>query len=374
VIHNCRWQLSLVSGEPRYDDLAALLLFNLLLGLVAVPLALALVPSTKPSQPAAPIDWAALVLGPAGIALAYVGVTQLTWHTWDSPLVSVPVVLGLACLAILVVAETVQHDPLFPIRLLAHPVPALFLGVAIVASTVYSSFLAQLPVFLEQVRGLGEWPAASLFWPVAVGLVPAAALLALTFATRWCQRLVVLGGLCYFAAAWQLDHIDAYTGDMTVLLLAGLIGLGEGTTLFPALITIALSERAATARIASGVIRRLALVQVVRLTLSYVGATPLAHWRGTRATIHYADLTWQVSPNTLSLLADRYMQHGATSAAAHVQALSALVQGIRTQATVLALQDVGALIIVVIIGSSVVLGLVALTATPHVRTVLSRIW
>jgi hypothetical protein len=57
------------------------------------------------------------------------------------------VVLGLACLAVLVVAEAVQHDPLFPVRLLAHPVPALFLGVAIVVSTVYSSFLAQQSVF-----------------------------------------------------------------------------------------------------------------------------------------------------------------------------------------------------------------------------------
>jgi hypothetical protein len=184
----------------------------------------------------------------------------------------------------------------------------------------------------------------------------------------------VLGGLCYLVAAWQLGHIDAYTGDGTVLLLAGLIGLGEGATLFPAVITILSSEQAAVARIASGIVRRLALVQFVLFTFSYVGATTLSHWRGTQATIHYVDLSWQVSPETLSALAARYMQHGATSASAHVQALSALVQGIQTQATVLALQDAGALIIVVIIGSSVLLGLVALTTTPQARTVLSRIW
>ena len=186
--------------------------------------------------------------------------------------------------------------------------------------------------------------------------------------------LVVLGGLCYLVAAWQLGHIDAFTGAATVLLLAGLISLGSGTTLFPAVFTISLSEQAAVARIPSGIVRRLAFVQLMRFSLSYVGATTVAQWRGTRVTIHAADLARQGSSHTLSALAARYVQQGATRAAAPVQALAALVQGIQTQATVLALQDVGALIILVVVGSSAVLGLVALSTAPQLRTVLRRIW
>jgi hypothetical protein len=78
-----------------------------------------------------------------------------------------------------------------------------------------------------------------------------------------------------------------------------------------------------------------------------------------------------VPANALPALAARDVQQGASAAAAHVQALSALEHGLQTPATVLALRDVGALLSVVLVGSSVVLGLGARTTT---RRVVRSIW
>jgi uncharacterized membrane protein len=104
-----------------------------------------------------------------------------------------------------------------------------------------------------------------------------------------------------------------------------------------------------------------------------VAATQLGEWRGTRATLHAADLSWQVSAHTLPAQVARYVRQDA-SAAAHVQALSALEHGLQTQATVLALQDVGALLLVILVGSGIVLGLGALAGTRRARAVMRRIW
>jgi hypothetical protein len=79
---------------------------------------------------------------------------------------------------------------------------------------------------------------------------------------------VVLGAFCFLGAAWLLAQIDTYTGDETVLLLTGLLGLGWGTMLLSAQLMISFSERAAATHIPAGIVRRLAFVQLVRFTLS----------------------------------------------------------------------------------------------------------
>jgi EmrB/QacA subfamily drug resistance transporter len=327
---------------------------NAALGVLAIPLALRVLPRRPAPAPHRRVDAPALLLTALGVGLTFFGVGELGWHDWDAVAVSLPVALGVLALIAVVVVEALQEDPLMPVRLLARPAPIVGAILAIVAGAAFTGTLSILPLYLARVRGLSAQDTGLLLWPAVLAAVVAAVVVGVVSGSRL-RPLVALGGFVLLAlGAWALTGLTATTGDGQILLLSAVLGFGAGVTIAPGIILAALSVPGPL------IGRALALINLFRLVGAYLAAPPLIHAIGTHTTIHAADLAAQVqagSPASLAVtaqitrLVQFYTAHGVPPTLARAQASATLGQALYRQALVLGISDVcGVVVILTVLG------------------------
>jgi hypothetical protein len=206
-----------------------------LAGLEASSWLLALVGFVRfdPPHPERPFDLTALLWVVVATSAIFVGTSLLTSHEFWSWAVLGPVVGGLVALTVLVVVEERKEHALIPLRSLTTQLPVTGTLAAMIGGAVFVATVEL--VQLEQADALGLAPDSIgwLFWPMPVGALVAAVLLALVFRTRFLPLLVVAGmGALVLAPAVLLV---GGSGSGAVLAAAALLGFGAGATVSPGL-------------------------------------------------------------------------------------------------------------------------------------------
>ncbi|HEU4675226.1 MAG TPA: MFS transporter [Motilibacteraceae bacterium] len=219
------------------------LLFAVLgvLGLLGLGVGLLAYQRSDPLAPDLPVDRTALVLATVATVLPFLATGLLTGRSLTAPVVLVPFVVGIAALVALVVIERRKREPLMPVRALSTQLPVTGTVVAMVAGAVFVTVVALVGLLLTQVAQRGPAAAATLFWPMPVGLVIAAVAFGTLFRTRWLPVLVDVGLVALGLGAGVLllaGSTDPGTG--AVLLATFLLGLGAGATVSPGLFLAAL--------------------------------------------------------------------------------------------------------------------------------------
>ncbi len=235
-------------------------------------LALLFVLLTYEDQPAqdrsAPWDVTAVLLAGLGSASAFFGASELATHPMLSVIVLVPMLCGVAMIVALVVHQGYVKHPLMPVRKLATTKPVAGILTAMCAG---GASIAAIDLAEQAVKtSASPTHTAMLFWPQFGGAVAMAVGFALIVRTRW------LSVLAFAGMALLAGGIAILTGVATgphalVVVGSGLIGLGVGASVAPALFIAGFS-------VASGQIQRVfALIELLRAVAAFLIAPILLH-------------------------------------------------------------------------------------------------
>ncbi|HWE11753.1 MAG TPA: MFS transporter [Solirubrobacteraceae bacterium] len=245
-------------------------LFWLVAGLGGLALLFALLTfeDQEPQDPSAPWDWVALVLAGGGCAAAFFGASELATHPMMSAIVFIPLVGGAAMIVALVVYEYVIKRPLMPVRKVTTTFPVA--GIIIAMSAGAASVAAiQLTATALQKHG-SPTHIAMLFWPEFGGAVATALLFGALFRTRFTPLLALTGTILLAGGAAVLSGV-ATGPHVLVVVGSGLVGLGVGASVSPALFISGFS-------LASAQIQRVfALIELLRGVAAFMVAPILLH-------------------------------------------------------------------------------------------------
>lgn len=157
-----------------------------------------------PPDPRLRLDRSAMVLAVLATVLPFYATSVLATDGAGSPSFVLPFAAGLLSLVALVVTEYRVADPMVPVRALSTQLPVTGTIVAMLGGAVFVAVLSLAQLLLSDVAGLAPEPAATLFWPMPVGLLVAAVLFGVIFRTRWLPVLVNVGLVSLGCAALAL--------------------------------------------------------------------------------------------------------------------------------------------------------------------------
>jgi MFS family permease len=223
---------------------------------------------TPPVDRRAPWDFVSLILAGGGCAAAFFGASELMTHALLSAIVLLPLLGGLFSLLILIVHQASVEDPLIPVRLLFTTKPVV--GI-VVAMTAGAASIAAIELVELAIKPTGT-PShlATLFWPEFGGAVLMAVAFGLVLRTRGLTALA-LGGLIVLAGG--IATVTGVVGGAhwLVVAAAGLIGIGVGASVAPALFVAGYS-------VSSSLIQRVfALVELLRAVAAFMTAPLIMH-------------------------------------------------------------------------------------------------
>lgn len=236
-------------------------------GLLALVMAVLTFEDDGPADRSAPWDLVALVLAGGGCAAAFFGAGELQSETSATLSALAPLIGGVALIVALVAYEYRLKRPLMPVRQLATTLPMTGILLVVFASASAFGLMELLLTALQQTSSPSR--TALVFLPEFVTAVATAILFGWLFRTRF-TPVLAFGGMVALAAAAALA-IGAVDGGSSVLVAVttGLIGLGVGASVSPALFIAGLSLRSAQIQ------RVFALVELLRGVTAFLVAPVL---------------------------------------------------------------------------------------------------
>lgn len=209
----------------------------------------------EPQDRSAPWDAIAVGLAGAGCAAAFFGAGELEARRSASAAAVAPLAAGVLMIVVLVVHQYRMRHPLMPVRQLATTLPVMGVTTAICASAAAFGLTALVLTALAKTTTPGH--AALVFLPELGAAVLTAAIFGVLFRTRFVPVLALSGLVSIVAAAALLTPLP-HVSDARVAAAAGLVGLGVGASVSPALFIAGFSLRSAQIQ------RVFALIELLR--------------------------------------------------------------------------------------------------------------
>lgn len=206
------------------------------LGLVSVVIAWLSLPLEPPPNPEMRFDRSGLVLGFVATALLFWGSGELASNGFGTVVVAAPLAVGLAALVALLLIEYHKREPLAPIRMMWTTFPLIGTLVAMIGGGVFVAFAMLTVRLLTEVGHRAPLTAGLTFWPQVAGALVTAILLGFLFRTRYLPVLIACGMVALIGGGVLLAEAEVGGGGDGLLLAGvGLLGLGAGATVSPAL-------------------------------------------------------------------------------------------------------------------------------------------
>jgi len=227
-----------------------------------------------PADPSAPRDPLAIGLAAAGSVAAFWGAAELLTHRFLDPVAVIPLLLGLVLIVVLWVYQYRARNPLLCLRSLTSTIPVTGVLVAVCAAAAATSAI-----------GLTGAVLAGRYSPLHLGLlfVPelaAAIVTAIVFGTLYDTRLIhyyALTGMAFLAAGVLVLRAAIPPTSTLTLTGSGLVGIGIGASVVPALFMAGFSLRSASIQ------RVIAILELLRALAAFLVAPILLHFAVTLA-------------------------------------------------------------------------------------------
>ncbi len=256
-------QASAHGWRPLFWIIAAISAASLLLALLTYEY-------QPPANRSAPWDPKAIGLAAVGSVAAFYGASELFSHEFLAFRTAVPLFGGFALIILLVVYQYRAPRPLLIVRpMLGSTIPVAGILVALfaaAASVSVTQLTASLQAGLYSPVHLGL-----LYLPELAGAVLTAVALGLLI-TRWELQLLPLVGMGFLAAGIGIFRISLPPGQALTLIGSGVIGIGLGATVAPALFAAGFSLPSASLQ------RVFALVELLRAVAAFMIAPIFAHF------------------------------------------------------------------------------------------------
>jgi hypothetical protein len=234
-------------------------------GVLAVTLAVLTFRDQPPADPEVGFDPESLGLASGGCVAAFFGTSQLVHHSFGTPIVLIPMALGLVMLVGLILHQAAVPDPLMPVRKLGHTIPiaAIMLAMFAGAGSVALVGLVQLTIEHRELT-------TALFWPEFIGALITAAVFGYLFFTRFIP-LIAFAGLVVLAVT-AIFVTGVGNGSTALIALCTLgIGVGVGASVAPGLFVAGFSVPS------KQLPRIFALVELLRGVAAFLTAPIVIH-------------------------------------------------------------------------------------------------
>jgi nucleotide-binding universal stress UspA family protein/MFS family permease len=246
-------------------------LFWIVTGIAAAALLLSMLTfqDAPPADRSAPWDLAAIGLAASGSVAAFWGASELTSHRFLDPVAVVPLLSGLALITALWVYQFRARRPLLTLRSLTSTIPVTGVVVAICAAAASTSAIGLTAAVLPH-----------RYTPLHLGLlyVPelgAAVIVAIVFGAVFSTRQIhyfVLTGMIFLAAGIVVIRSAVPPTAVLTLVGSGLVGVGIGASVTPALFLVGFS-------LASAAIQRVfAILELLRAVAAFLIVPILLHF------------------------------------------------------------------------------------------------
>jgi hypothetical protein len=247
-------------------------MFWVIAGIAVAALALALLTfeDTPPADPSAPRNPLPIALAAAGSAAAFFGASELTTHKFLEFRTVGLLLAGLALIVVLIVTQARAHRPLLTIRsMLTSTIPVSGIALALFAAAASVSATALTAGLLAE--RYSPLHVGLLYLPELAGAVLTAVLLGVVIKSRALQFLP-LSGMVFLAAGIAAFRIQVPPTQAQTLVASGLLGIGLGATVAPALFTAGFSLPAPSLQ------RVFAIVELLRAVAAFMIAPVFAHF------------------------------------------------------------------------------------------------
>jgi nucleotide-binding universal stress UspA family protein/MFS family permease len=249
-------------------------LFWIVAGIAALGLVLSLLTfqDAPPADRTAPRDGLAIGLAATGSVAAFWGASELLTHRFLDPLAIVPLLVGLALLTSLWVYQYRAPRPLLTVRAVVSTIPVTGIVVAICAAAAATSAIGLTATIL----GPRHTPlhVGALFVPELIAAVVTAVAFGLVFRTKYIHYYALMG-LGFLAAGIAVLRISIPPTSTLALIGSGLIGVGIGASVTPALFLAGFSLRSASIQ------RVFAILELLRAVAAFMIVPILLHFATT---------------------------------------------------------------------------------------------
>ena len=245
-------------------------LFWIVAGVAVGALALSLLTfvDAPPADPSGPIDPLALGLAAGGCVAAFFGASELTTHRFLDPLTLGPLIGGVALIVLLLVAEYGGVCGLLQIRPLVSTLPTTGILVAMCAAAASVSAVVLSGAVLPQ--RYTPLHVGLLYLPEFGGAVISAIVFGVVFRRRGLHYFILAGMILLSAGIVVIGRVVPPSTTLA-LVGSGLIGIGVGSSVTPALYLVGFSVWS------SGVQRVFAIVELLRGVAAFMIAPILLH-------------------------------------------------------------------------------------------------
>ena len=249
-------------------------LFWIVAGIAAAGLVMSLLTfsDAPPADRSAPRDVLAIGLAASGSVVAFFGASELLTHGFGNPLAIVPLLTGLALIVALWIYQYRSKRPLLVVRTLSSTIPVAGIVVAICAAAAATSAIVLSATILA--RHYTPLHLGLLFTPELVAAVLTAFVFGRVFSTRLIHYYA-LTGLAFLAAGILVLRSSIPPTTTLALTGSGLIGVGIGASVTPALFLAGFSLRSAAVQ------RVFAILELLRAVAAFLVAPVLLHFATT---------------------------------------------------------------------------------------------
>ena len=218
AVENYDWQMVFLINAP-------IIIVALLLGAV-------LVPRSKDAT-GKPLDWFGAFLSVVALGSLLYGIIEGPSLGWGHQNVLLAFVIFFITSIAFVQWQLKCESPLLPMEFFSQRQYSIGLMAIALAMFVMFSFMFMQMLHFQLVRGLSPLEAAVRFFPLPLGLMPAAAN-SDKFVAKFGRRKVITFGLCLVAAGMMLFAlVDRSTAYAQIAVTFTLLGLGMGLTMAP---------------------------------------------------------------------------------------------------------------------------------------------
>jgi MFS family permease len=239
------------------------------IALAALVLSLLTFQDTPPVDRTRPLDLLALWLAASGCAAAFFGASELLTHRFLDAVTVAPLIGGLVLILLLLAAEYRRRSPLLNVRSLVSTFPVTGILVAICAAAASVSAIVLSGAVLAPHHS--PLHLGLLYLPEFAGAAISALVFGVVFRSRALHYFVLAGMILLSAGIVVIGRtVPASTAE--ALIGSGLIGLGVGSAVTPALFLVGFSLRNTNLQ------PSLAIVELLRAVAAFMIAPVVLHF------------------------------------------------------------------------------------------------
>jgi EmrB/QacA subfamily drug resistance transporter len=279
----------------QYVDWRFIFFINVPIGILAV-IAASRILHESPLRPGQKLDVWGIALVCVGSASLLLGIDNGPSDGWGSASVVIEIAVGVACLISFVWVELTVRQPLLELRLFRSFAFSAALSVTLIVQIGLFGATFLLPLFLQNLRGLGAMDTGLLLIPQALTVA-----LIMPISGRLFDRVgpkpLLVPGMALLAYSTYLFHsLSMDTSNLQIIETLMLRGVGMGLAMMPA------TTAAMNAVPRSLIPRATALTNAMQRVSGSFGTAIMATVLSTRETYQYATVAQTVTPTSRGVL------------------------------------------------------------------------